>query len=326
MKPVYSYPTLIGDVDLDVVSVAIDGQSLPYSRVSKPQYTVALHEVERTNWDYALITLKATVPEREISEGSWTNVSCLAILTEKATNARTTTRLTRGQGGVWTGHIELSSARYARRADLSLLVTADIGDIACRLIGGTEQSWFIDLTSSKPVRQRDVDIVEEDFRDGPLEWLRPFKDSAWIVDTSADIPRVYLNTSAAEGLVDLLNNTGGTNEEKLLRELAASQIAQDAWTAMFHSAVSNLESDDDGTPQLPGGWRDAVLGTMLPDVMPDRQLTDALFEIERQRTDGVGWSEIQTRIQYAAGRKSQLARKLTVAMRSIHQSDARSSR
>ncbi|WP_206663638.1 hypothetical protein [Prescottella subtropica] len=319
----YSYPTLIGEVDLNVVSVAIDGQDLPYSRISRPEQTIALHEVERTNWETAQLTLKAAMPERELAEGAWTDVSCLAVLTENATNARNASILHRGPAGEWTGSIELSHARYVRRATLELLVTATIDGIGGRIIGSTDQNWFVDLTSSKPARQRDVDIVEEDFHNGPLAWLKPYRESAWIVDTSADIPRVYLNTTAAEGLVDLLNSSGGSSEAKLLREMAASQIAQDAWTAMFHSAVSNLDTDEDGTPQMPGGWRDAVLKTMLPDVIPDRQLTDALYEIGRQRHDGVGWSEIQTRIQYAAGRRSRLTRKLTAAVRSVHHTESK---
>ncbi|WP_137876452.1 hypothetical protein [Rhodococcus sp. Q] len=326
MKPVYSYPTLIGDVDLDVVSVTVDGKDLHYNKVSKPERTVALHEAERTKWNTARLALRASVPERELTEGSWSDVSCLAILTEKATNARSTVRLTRETGGEWTGTIDLSHARHARRANLSLTVTAEVDGVAGRVIGGAEQDWFVDLTSSKPVRQRDVEIIEEDFRDGPLAWLKPYKESAWIVDTSADLPRVYLNTTAVEGLVELMNSGSGSGEEKLLRDLAASQIAQDAWTAMFHSAVSNLDKDEDGTPQLPGGWREAVLKTMLPEVIPDRQLTDALYEIERRRTDGIGWAEIQTRIQYSAGRRSRLTRTLTVAVRSVHQSNARSTR
>nr|EJJ00193.1 hypothetical protein JVH1_2210 [Rhodococcus sp. JVH1] len=191
--------------------------------------------------------------------------------------------------------------------------------MAGRVVGGTQEPWFIDLTSTKPIRQRDVDIVEEDFRDGSQTWLRPFKDSAWIVDTSTDTPRVYLNTTAVEGLTDILGATGGSTEEKLLRDMAASQIAQDAWIAMFHSAVSALEVDDDGTPIMPTGWRESVLRMMLPDVIPDRQLTDALYEIERQRVDGGGWADVQTRIHFAAGRRSQIARKLSSAVRNIHQ-------
>lgn len=325
MKPVVSYPTLLGEVDLDVVSATVDEEVLHYGRISRPERTIALHDTERGAWGTARLNVKATVPDRELAEGDWTDVTCLAVLTDRTTNARTTALLTRGPSNEWTGTIDLSRARHARRANLALAVSAEVEGVAGRIIGGTDQDWYVDLTAAKPIRQRDVDVAEEDFRDGPITWLKPYKDSAWIVDTSADRPRVHLNTTAVEGLVELLNSSGGSGEEKLLREMTASQIAQDAWTAMFHSAVSNLDKDEDGTPQMPGGWRDAVLKAMLPDVLPDRQLTDALYEIERRRNDGVGWSEIQTRIQYAAGRRSRLARKLTVAVRSIHQSGTRSS-
>ncbi|KOS56162.1 hypothetical protein [Rhodococcus rhodochrous] len=318
MRPVYSYPTLLGDVDLKVAAVTVDGHPLPYSMVSTTEHAVALHESGRTVWETARLELKAILPDREISEGQWTDVVCLAVLTEKATNARTTQQLIPGNGGTWTGTLEMSRSRYARRGSLSLVVTATVGEVPGRVIGGTERDWFVDVAASKPMRQRDVDVVDEDFRDGP-EWLREFKDSPWIVDTSGDVPRVYLNTTAVEGLVDILNGSAGSLEERLVRDLAASQIAQDAWTAMFHSAVSGLEVDEDGTPVMPDGWRESVLRTMLPDVIPDRQPADALYEIARRRADGIGWSEIQTRIQYAAGRRSQLTRKFTTAVRSAHQ-------
>lgn len=317
MKPVFSYPILLGDVDLTVVSVTVDELPLPFSMVSPPERTVALHASGRAAWESAQLELKATLPDREISEGTWTDVTCVAVLTEKATNARTVQPLVRRPDDTWVGTLEMSRARHSRRAALSLIVTATVDGVRGRTIGGTEQDWYVDLSASKPIRQRDVDIIEEDFRDGP-EWLRVYKDSAWIVDTSGDLPRVYLNTTAVDGLVDLLNGSGTSAEEKLIRDLTASQIAQDAWIAMFHSAVSDLDVDEDDTPLMPDGWRESVLRTMLPDVIPDRQLTDALYEIERQRTERVGWPEIQTRIQYAAGRRSQVTRKLTAAVRSAH--------
>lgn len=317
MRPIFSYPTLLGDVDLNVVSVAVDGLPLPLSMVSPPEHTVALHASGRAEWETARIELKATLPAREISDGPWTDVACVAILTEKATNTRSIQLLVRQADGTWVGTIEMSRIRHARRATLTLIVTATVDDIPGRTIGGAGQDWYVDLMASRPIRQRDVDILEEDFRDGP-EWLRTYKDSAWIVDTSGEIPRVYLNTTAVDGLIDVLNGSGSSAEEKLVRDLTASQIAQDAWTAMFHSAVSDLDVDEDETPLMPSGWRESVLRTMLPDVMPDRQLTDALYEIERQRAEQVGWPEIQTRIQYAAGKRSQVTRKLTAAVRSAH--------
>lgn len=317
MRAAFPYPTLFGDVSLDVTSVSVDGTELPYSHISKVEQTVALHQTGREKWESATLHFAATLPEDELSEGPWTDLVCLAVLTEKATNARSTTRLTRSRDGSWRGRIELVRARHLNRATLDLTVAATLDGLAGRFIGTTEKPWFVDLKVTTPVRQRDIEIVEVDFREGPHEWLHPFKESPWIVETTGEIPTVYLNTGAVEGLVDALHGTGGSADEKLLRELTASQIAQDAWTAMFHTAISDLELDEDGTPRMPAGWREAVVRMMLPDVLPGRQLTDALFDINERRTKGFGWSELQTSVQYAAGRRSQISRKLTNAVRSV---------
>ncbi|WP_439661409.1 hypothetical protein ACSHWB_07845 [Lentzea sp. HUAS TT2] len=318
MKAAFPYPTLFGDVIFEVTAVAVDGSPLPYSHVSKTEQTVALHQTGRDKWDVATLHLRATLPEQELGEGPWTDPVCLAVLTEKATNARTSTRLTRAQDGSWHGRIELVRNNHLNRAALSLTVAATLDDLPGRVIGSAERDWYVDLKVTTPVRQRDIEIVEIDFREGELEWLRPFKEAPWIVETTGEIPTVYLNTSAVEGLVEVLHGTGGSVEEKLLREMTSSQVAQDAWTAMFHTAISDLDVDEDGTPQMPGGWREPVLQMMLPDVLPGRQLTDALFDINERRTKGFGWSELQTSVQYAAGRRSQTTKKLTVATRSVN--------
>ncbi|AUI64923.1 hypothetical protein B1H26_13290 [Amycolatopsis sp. BJA-103] len=304
-----------------MTAVSVDGAELPYSHVSKVEQTVALHRTGREEWEVATLHLAAKIPDEELAAGPWVDPVCLAVLTEKATNARSTTRLTRSRDGSWRGSIELAHARHLNRASLGLTVVATLGEMAGRFIGATEKDWFVDLKVTTPVRQRDIEIVEVDFREGPHEWLHPFKESPWIVETTGDIPTVYLNTSAVEGLIDALHGTGGSPEEKMLREMTASQVAQDAWTAMFHTAISDLDLDEDGTPQMPAGWREAVVRMMLPDVLPGRQLTDALFDINERRTKGFGWSELQTSVQYAAGRRSQITKKLTNAVRSVHRSD-----
>lgn len=86
---------------------------------------------------------------------------------------------------------------------------------------------------------------------------------------------------------------------------------------MFHSAIGELEVDDDGTPQWPGGWRDSVLRVMLPDVYPDLPPADALFEVHSSRADGSGWHEVQSRIHYAASRRARVAKNLGTAIRTI---------
>ncbi|MEI8410596.1 MULTISPECIES: hypothetical protein [unclassified Kribbella] len=316
MIPVYSYPTLFGDIDLEVLSVTVDGADLPYNKISKVERTVALDQSGRTGWQVATLQVRASIPNEEIAGGPWRDLTCLSILAEKATNMRSTVRLDGAGDSRWCGAIDLIRANHLHRATLSLGVVATVGDVAGRLIGSTRQDWYVDLRSSKPVRQRAIEIEQVDFVEGPHEWLRPFKGAAWIVDTTGDIPTVYLNTRGVEGLIDLLNGgRGGAPAERLLREVAASQIAQDAWIAMFHTAIADLDSDEDGTPLLPTGWRGAVLRMMLPDVLPGRQVNDALFEVNERRTKGLGWSGLQTSIHYAAGRRSQINRKLTNAVR-----------
>lgn len=326
MKAAFPYPTLFGDVSFEVTAVTVDGTPLPYTHVSKAEQTVALHQTGRDKWDVATLHVKATLPEQELAQGPWTDAACLAVLTEKATNSRTSVRLTRARDGSWQGRIDLVRNNHLNRASLSLVVAATIDDQPGCIIGAVERDWFVDLKLTTPVRQREIEIVEIDFREGDLEWLRPFKEAPWIVETTGEIPTVYLNTAAVEGLVEVLHGTGGSAEEKLLREMTSSQIAQDAWTAMFHTAISDLDLDEDGTPQMPGGWREPVLQMMLPDVLPGRQLTDALFDINERRTKGFGWSELQTSVQYAAGRRSQTAKKLTVATRSVNRVERGGSR
>jgi hypothetical protein len=326
VKAAFPYPTLFGDVSFEVTAVTVDGSPLPYSHVSKAEQTVALHQTGRDKWDVAVLHVRATLPEQELVDGPWTDAVGLAVLTEKATNARTSARLTRTQDGSWQGRIELVRNNHLNRASLSLAVAATFDNLPGRVIGTAERDWFVDLKVTTPVRQREIEIVEIDFREGDLEWLRPFKEAPWIVETTGDIPTVYLNTSAVEGLVEVLHGSGGSPEEKLLREMTSSQIAQDAWTAMFHTAISDLDLDEDGTPQMPGGWREPVLQMMLPDVLPGRQLTDALFDINERRTKGFGWSELQTSVQYAAGRRSQTTKKLTVATRSVNRVERDGSR
>ncbi|MET9230566.1 hypothetical protein [Lentzea sp. NPDC003310] len=316
MKPLLPYPTFGDTATLEVVSVAVDGRNLPYSQISKTDHVVALHEAERGSWQAATLQLKALLPDQASTDPAWTDIVCLAVLSESATNARTSARLTRQRDGSWQGEIELVRGRHSSRAVLSLAVVAEVGGVAGRAIGESTRPWYVDLKESAPRRQRQIKVVQVDFREGPEEWLRPFKDSTWVVDTvNDDIPTVYLNTAAVEGLIAIYNGSGGSAAEKVLREMAASQTAQDVWTAMFHTSVSHLDEDEDGTPIMPTGWKESVLRMMLPDVLPGRQLTDALHEINDRRTSGDGWPDLQTNIQYAAGKRSQIARKLTTAVR-----------
>jgi hypothetical protein len=84
---------------------------------------------------------------------------------------------------------------------------------------------------------------------------------------------------------------------------------------MFHCALSDVRIDEDGTPRLPSGWKEAVLNAMLPDVLPGRPLTDAATELHRCRTGGPGWAELQSRIHFAASRRAAVSKNLVNAIR-----------
>ncbi|MFD3545902.1 hypothetical protein ACFWUW_09840 [Streptomyces sp. NPDC058655] len=321
MTAVFPYPTLFGDIDLRIVSASVDGHELPYSMISAQDRAVALHQSGRSGWDRARFRLAVTYPNAELQAGPWSEVVFLAVLSEKATNARSSVVLCRAADGTVQGTITLDRVLHLRRAMLSVVVVATVDGVPGRLVGSATQDWCIDLKASTPARQRQIEIVEVDFGEDEFPWLRAYKDSAWIVDTSGHVPTVYLNTGAVDGLTEALSGTGGSAAERTLRDLTASQIAQDAWTAMFHTAISDLDADDDGTPLVPQGWRESVLHGMLPDVLPGRQPTDALREISERRTQGHGWAEIQTGVQFAAGRRSRTVRNLTNAVRSLQRAE-----
>lgn len=318
MKSVIPYATLAGEVTVRVVAAKLDGRDLPLEMISQQDRVVAVHQVERREWEEVRLELQAELPEAELSSGPWHDVVCVAVLAEGRTNSRTVNHLRRSPDGTWIGTITLTRGAYRNRVDLSVNVVATVGGVAGRMIGGSEENWIVDLAARSPVRQRELNINEIDFRDGGEEWLRPYKDAPWLVETTGDMPTVHLNTGF-EGIAELLNSTG-TPVEKAVRGMLAAQIATDAWTTMFHSAVSDLETDEDGSPQWPTGWRDWVLRSMLPDVLPDVSAGDALWEVHSRRLEGTGWNELQPRIQYAASRKARVARNLGSAIRVLDHS------
>ncbi|WP_405724813.1 hypothetical protein OG607_19750 [Streptomyces sp. NBC_01537] len=319
MSTIYPYPTLIGEIDVDVERVRIDSRALPYSMISRPQRAVALHEAERSNWDEGTLDLRVTLPALELADGPWSEVACIAIVTEGSTNTRIVRRLQQDRrSGTWTGSVPVLRTMHRDRAILNVSAVGTVDGVAGRTIGTADDAWVIDLLARTPVRQREIEIVELDFRDGPQEWLRPFKDAPWLVETTGDMPTILLNSSF-EGITHLLKGSGSLLE-KATAGLVAAQIADEAWTAMFHSAVSDLELDEVGTPSVPNGWRGSVLRAMMPDILPGLSLPDALFEVHSRRLAGYGWAELQSQIHFAAARRAQVSKNLTTAVRAIARS------
>ncbi|MFC8448523.1 hypothetical protein [Kitasatospora sp. NPDC057223] len=315
MTTYYSYPVLVGAIQLEIVGAKVDGRPLPYSMISRTDRNVALSEVEREHWSEAVLEVKVALPVGELDAGPWSAVKCVALLSEGQTNGRVSRILNREADGSWIGSVPLSRSFFRGRPGLTAAVVATVDGVVGRIIGSADRPWTVDIEARMPGRQSELLIVENDFRSGPHEWLRPFKDAPWIVETTGDMPTVHLNTSF-EGVMELLAGPA-TAPEKAARGMLAAQIAGDAWAAMFHAAVSGLDTDEDGSPQLPGGWRESVLRLMLPDMLPGLSLSDALFEVHSRRSSGHGWAELQSVIHYAASRRSHLAKNLTTSVRTL---------
>ncbi|MEU8641401.1 hypothetical protein AB0C91_05715 [Streptomyces sp. NPDC048674] len=316
MSTVYAYPTLVGKIEVTVRGARIDGKPLHLSLISQHDQVVALHQVERDDWIEGVLDLEVALPLQELAEGPWSEVACVAVLAEGATNTRVVSRLERRRDEPhWRGEVRVRRSTHLARVVLDVSVVGSHDGVDGRVLGTSDTPWVVDLLARTPTRQRDLEIREVDFRDGPEEWLRPFAEAPWLIDTTGELPVVLLNTSF-EGLVDLMSGARGSLE-KATAGLVAGQIAGEAWATIFHSALSDLEFDEDGTPHFPGGWRESVLRSMLPEVFPGLSLPEALGEAHSRRGDGRGWAEIQSRIQFVAGRRGQVPKNLTTAIRAL---------
>ncbi|NGO68656.1 hypothetical protein [Streptomyces boncukensis] len=323
----YPYPRLTGAVTARVTAVRLRGagecrEVLDYVKAcSAIEQVVALGTAERDDWHTACLSLSATVPAREIrNKGHWSDVSVVAVLTDGATNVRTVARLEPGAGGSgeWTGEIELNRDQHLDRASLAVHVVATVGGVPGRVIASMERDWVVDVTAEAPSRDQELDVTSVSFGRG-AEWLRELRDAPWVVDTSGRLPTVRLN-SDFEGLVALMESEG-TPTEKAVAEVLRAHMCAEVWAAVFHTAIGDIEIEEDGTPQFPPDWRGAVLREMLPDVVPTRSLEDALREVHRRRVGEGSWADLQPRIHYAAARRAKVPQALAATVRGIERLD-----
>ncbi|WP_228538256.1 hypothetical protein [Nocardia sp. XZ_19_385] len=309
-----------------VTSVRLRGvddsrEQLDTKAFSVVEQVVALGRAERDDWRTARLALRATVPSREIeTKGVWSNISVIAVLAEGATNVRTVARLSASgtDGREWVGEIELRREDHLDRATLAVHVVATVDATDGRIIASTQQDWLVDLTADAPLRDRQLDVSTISFARS-TEWLRSFRDAPWIVETSGRMPAVRLN-SDFEGLAALMEERG-SKVESMMGEILLAHMCADVWTAVFHTAIGDLEIEEDGTPVFPADWRGAVLREMLPDIIPGREATDALREVHLRRTGQGSWADLQPRIQYAAARRAEVPKALATTIRDIERLD-----
>ncbi|MFF7525420.1 hypothetical protein [Streptomyces pseudovenezuelae] len=323
----YPYKRLNRPVTLRVTSVSLklpDGSRdhLDTSAYSTPKRTVALGIAQHEDWVTARIGLSATLPPGATdADAPWSDLRVLAVLTDGDTNVRTTVDLAQDAPGSkeWSGAIEVRRDDHVDRADLAVHAVATVDGVPGRAITETDTDWTIDTTAEEPLGGLRLDVKQASFSKSTREWLRPYAEAPWVVDASGRLPLVMVNTDV-EGFADLLGGDTGGMENKV-HELLLSQMATDVWTAVFHSAVGDLEVEPDGSPVFPTDWRGEVLRDMLPDVVPNLGAEDALRQVQRRRTGDAGWVELQTRVHYAAVRRAGARQSLANILRALQQNN-----
>jgi hypothetical protein len=318
----FPYPRLRGTVSLRVDAARVKAPQQPREQLdsrarSVVERVVALGLAETEDWETAGLTVSATIPSKATEpNGPWSDLVVCALLTDRACHTRVAARLSPDSDGgrEWRGDLEVSRSDLSGRASLTVQVVATVDGVPGRVIAEATDDWIIDVRSDTPTREQNFDIREVSFAKGPA-WLRGFTEAPWIVNASGNLPTVHINTDFT-GVTDVLG-ADGRGPEGLVGGLMVSQMAADVWIAVFHSAIGDLDVEDDGTPVFPYGWQGEVLREMLPDIVPDRSLEDALREVHRRRTGVTGWTELQPRIQYAAMRRAEVPRALSETVRGL---------
>ncbi|MFE7524270.1 hypothetical protein ACFU7Y_00905 [Kitasatospora sp. NPDC057542] len=323
---VYPYRRLTGNVSWRVHSAQLKAEGESWEDVeskylSTVERVVALGpDEDRPDWTQARLRLSVELPAKALDpSGPWQNVKVVAVLTERATNSRTTADFSAvsEDGRARTAELYLHRCDLLDRASLAVHVVATVDGVPGRVIATSDVEWFVDVIEVVPSLARELDVKMVKFGSGASR-LQRFKDSPWLVDTTGRIPAVRVN-SDFDGLGDLIGADGGSGPEKTVRELLLAQMCSEVWTAVFHSAVGDLEVEEDGTPVFPHGWQGEVLREMLPDVYADREPEAALRAVHTARTgaSAAGWGELQSRIHYAASRRAGVPRTLSTTIHDL---------
>ncbi|MET9292723.1 hypothetical protein [Streptomyces sp. NPDC003077] len=316
-KAVFPYRVLHGDVVLRVEKAVIDGgRSVELSRIGDSSRIVALDGLQETMRRWSEVTLKVSVKVDgdELRAGPWQQPRCIAVASNRRTNVYHAFPLRQDAEGCWSGEVDLVRDEHMGRSEITARIVAMVDGVDGRLVGTAEAPWYVDFEAKRPSPERSIKIRWLDFTDSSNDHLKEYRNDPWLFDSEAGEPVLYLNSSV-EGLRGVLENAT-TPEQKVVRELVSSQVASEAWSAMFNAAVYACEVVE-GEPQWPDGWHEDVLRRMLPDLYPDLSPDEALIELVQGRTEGENGSDLQRRLMHGAGAQSRKPRKISSALRDL---------
>lgn len=307
MIAIYPYDSLVGDVRLTVTKVAIDGKALPTAYINPDIPEIAFRDLDTDDWDEAAIDVVVTAPAGEITTTTaWEDPQALVQVLCHYSNTRLAVPLKADPDtpARWTGTVKLDRDACYGRATLRAVVPATVDGVPHRVIGGSE-AWalsFDDLPPSPVHGSIAVQWIK--FADDKSLGLADYKEDPHHLRLDPEAPALYLN-SGFEGLEPLLGDRRRREPAELaMHDSTRVNIAGDAWTAMFVTALDAVETNDDGMPEWPAEeWRIVVLKTLFPRIYPDLGPEDALIEATAARRSGDGSGELLERLLPAAARQ-----------------------
>ena len=141
---VFPYARLRGAVSLRVDAAKVKAPEQPREQLdsrarSVVERVVALGGAETQDWETATLTVSATIPSKATEPGGpWSDVLVVAVLTDRTTNTRVTSRLapeTEG-GREWRGDLQVLRSDIFDRANLTAQAVTTIQQAAAAAKSG----------------------------------------------------------------------------------------------------------------------------------------------------------------------------------------------
>jgi hypothetical protein len=297
-KPVQLYPfevsTQIGLVlsDFDdpatgaVVEVREIGRDQEEDESEPGTRSIGGYDASSGQWKKLTFRITAHLPGAErtriLPETSSleTDTSLIVLMTCPSTKFRHGVHLELMKEGVWAGVATI------QRLDVKGAVTLRAQLVRATGIPATEDLPFatqagtvialgdaitlqVDRTAAGVSQHSTVVMSWEDFANSDHAWRREHSDDVFHLEPFASEPRLYLNSRYAQ-LREIMESDAKRGPLAVLRDMAATMVAQPALLQLATAAVTSLELDpDSGSVSTPSGWRADLLASVLPRLYPE---------------------------------------------------------
>jgi len=251
--------------------------------------TVDGYDVSATRgWSKLSFRLTADLPTPELqrilppTSSVDTDTAMVILMTCASTKFRHGVRLKHAGEGTWSGTAAIQRddvkgivtlrPQLVRATGILAVEDLPFATTAGALVAvGEPISLYVDVepTSGRALLQSTVVIAWEDFANSDHAWRREHPDDVFHLEPFGSAPHLFLNSRYAQ-LREIMESDAKRGPEAVLRDMAATLIAQPALMQLATAAISGLGFDDDsGSVDVPTGWRADLLVSVLPRLYPE---------------------------------------------------------